>query len=269
MFLLLLLTLAAADQPYFRFWSGYRLSNLTHGQFKTGMQWFLNQTTHISNCGGLRLYVVPLIDTSGLPSYVPDEIALLFYQSADEYHSFYSTPIGKFYQNLHARFFNMSRSASLVPQDFDANGLQFNHAYCYPNCEYAVLFCLLLLGFRVFSFNLQNSQSWTDLYAATSTVYNDNSFNLDELDDLVEYEVDNTGAKAVVFGIYQQYLKFVYFFKTPQLRDAAKSLVATLNGQVGQAVGPMYQVAENVVPPLTLQFGHTVNVTIGPCTLNH
>jgi hypothetical protein len=132
--LVVLVAFATADAPYFRFWSGYRLASLDRTSFREGMQWFLNQTTHISNCGGLRLYVVPLIDTTGLPDYIPDEIALLQYKSADLYHSFYSTPIGQYYQKLHGRFFDMNRSYSLVPEDFNGS-LQVNKAYCFPNCK--------------------------------------------------------------------------------------------------------------------------------------
>ncbi len=125
---------ALGDEPYFRFWSGYKLDALSRTEFLAGLDWFLNQTTHISNCGGLQLYVVPFIDTSDLPPFVPDEIALLQYKSADLYHSFYSTPIGRYYQGLHAKFFNMSRSASLVPEDYKGD-YQTGHAYCVPNCK--------------------------------------------------------------------------------------------------------------------------------------
>jgi hypothetical protein len=148
------------------------------------MEWFLNQTTHISNCGGLRLYIVPLINTTNLPEFVPDEIALLQYRSADLYHSFYATPIGKYYQALHARFFNMTRSLSIVPQTYE-NTIQIDHAYCVPNCNF----------------------SWTDLFSAVSIVENDLGIGLSSLDFDLRKAFGNFQPEAIVVGVYQYYVK--------------------------------------------------------------
>ncbi len=230
------------DKPYFRFWSGQRLASLTRDQFSEGMEFFLNQTATISNCGGLSLYIVPLVDNSDDAS-LPDEIALLHYRSEALYHEFYATPIGQYYQNLHAKFFNMSVSHSLVPQDENTT-FAVNQAYCIPNCSF----------------------TWTMYFAASLVLRFTSPPALQQLQKTVTsfLSLDNAPA-ALVVGIYETYVKIVTFFKSESDIGAASSDLEDLLLQYGQFVGPAVQPARNVVPPLHLEFGSTVNVTIGPC----
>lgn len=107
------------------------------------------------------------------------------------------------------------------------------------------------------------------MFPAVSIVYNESSIDLPTLQFAVEKESSLVNVEATVVGVYEKYAKIVYFFATAEQRDEAKISVTAVNQILGEPVGPVYQIAENVTPPLTLEFGQTVNVTIGPCTLNN
>ncbi len=189
------------------------------------------------------MYVVPLLDNSA-EAYLPDEIALLQYHSEALYHTFYATPIGQYYQNLHAKFFNMSVSHSLVPQDKIAK-FSFNQAFCLPSCNF----------------------TWTDYFAASTVFYYD-EVDLHKLQTTMQGFLDaQPAAVALVVGIYPNYCKVVSFFASDKDLSAVAPTIEQQLEPFGTFVGPAVQPARNVVPPLDLAFGTTVNVTIGPCTI--
>ena len=237
---LLCLSSCAADQPYFRYWSGYRLDNQTTSSFASGLDWFLNQTVSISVCGGLKTYIVPLMNSSA--SKWPDEIALLQYESEAEYHKFYSTPLGKFYQSLHAQYFNMSLSHSLVPETFASfQNVSIDSAYCIPNCDV----------------------NWND-FSASHSVFGFGEQNpLFVIPQLVKPLINIPGFKATVFGVYDNYIKMTNFWSNLQGSKKYVQILETLSVQpIG---GPFEQIAQNVSPPLKIEYGNTYNVTIDSC----
>ncbi len=106
------------------------------------------------------------------------------------------------------------------------------------------------------------------MFAASSIVQNSNGIELLALSATVDAIINSTRPAAIVVGVYENYVKFVIFFTDDASREAAKNSVSNYMSLLGSAAGPIYQIAENVVPPLNVSFGTTVNVTIGPCTLN-
>ena len=220
-----------------------QLNNLTSDGFLSGMDWFLNQTASISTCGGLRTYICPLLALPR-PDFIPDEIALLQYESEAEYKSFYSTPLGQYYQGLHERFFNMTLSHSLVPVGYGGS-VKTGNAYCTPDCNV----------------------EWNDFQASTSTFYNHSeNINAEAVEDIVAQIERVPGLAAAVFGVYDQYVKLFSFWKNALARAKGAAAVASILASM-TVVGNVSQPAENVQPPLTLAYGTTVNVTILPCDI--
>jgi hypothetical protein len=236
----------AQDKPYFRYWSGYMLDNLTETTLIEGLDWFLNQTASISVCGGLRTYICPMLTHRA--SVFPDEIALLQYESEALYHKFYATPLGKYYQGLHAQFFNMSKSHSLVPVDFiNFESLALNSAYCVPNCDVV----------------------WNDFQASHSTFTLGSDVKpLLLMADIVVQIQKISGFKATVFGIYPDYIKITSFWSDISGSAVFAKYLQSLQSEIVPLGSSFEQISENVLPPLNMQFGHTYNVTLGECKMN-
>ena len=95
-------------------------------QFVNGLNdVFISATVKVGSGKGMIAYE-PLV-TAGIPG-LPDEIALVSYQSKNVYDSLYSTEEGKKYQNLHWQYFDRSLSHSLTPESFQGT-VVYEHAY--------------------------------------------------------------------------------------------------------------------------------------------
>lgn len=122
----------AHAQPYYRFWQGYKLDSLSYDQFRQGLaQEFMPQTVKAGEGKGLVAYLpaLPWQHTCLANSIcLPDEIALVVYQSEAAYKKLLNDPNWKQYAQLHWHYFSSKGSHSLVPQPL-GNKLEINHAY--------------------------------------------------------------------------------------------------------------------------------------------
>jgi len=106
------------SSPYFRFWRGWKLEALSNEQFLNTMgTTFIPATpdTHAKN--GLISYVVGFPSSDHNPK-LPDEIALVGYESKAVYDLAKATPEGQQYSDLHWTVFDKSVSKSEVPISF-------------------------------------------------------------------------------------------------------------------------------------------------------
>jgi len=133
--------IVSAQTPFYRCWSGFKLSNLTQDDFVTALnKVFMGATVAVSKVPpnalvSYQVYVAPR--THGKAE--PDEIALIQYSSQEGYNEMYSTAAGKAYQALHAKYFAIPPSHSRVPtlMDLTAPSPPFNvstawDVYGYP-----------------------------------------------------------------------------------------------------------------------------------------
>jgi hypothetical protein len=123
---LLAATVAHAD-PYHRFWRGTKLTELSVQDFQNGLnETFIPQTVQTSGTKGLIAYQPVL--TEGSSVILPDEIALVSYRDETAYDSIRSTQEGQDYSALHWKYFDKSKSSSLVPEGYSGT-LLIEHAY--------------------------------------------------------------------------------------------------------------------------------------------
>lgn len=105
--------------PFYRFWRGFKREDLPAADFfRRLIGEFMPATVQTHGHEGLLAYLVALPPASGTKT-VPDEIALVAYESEAVYRRLTQTPHGKAYQQKHWEIFARGVSKSLVPQPFD------------------------------------------------------------------------------------------------------------------------------------------------------
>ena len=140
---------AAADSaPYNRFWRGWKAEVIDgHPQNYDGFaqalgQIFIPSTVQYGRGKGLTAYLpaIPVrpdqllaLRRQGVD--LPDEMALVVYESEASYKALRQTPVGQAYAKLHTRFFSMdpdplkTKSKSAVPELFAGPLVAIDHAY--------------------------------------------------------------------------------------------------------------------------------------------
>jgi len=117
---------------YYRFWQGYKGDSLTYNQFLTGLaQEFMPRTVQAAEDKGLEAYLPALPDSHTCldnGTCLPDEVALVVYQSEAAYKKLQNDPAWKKYAHLHWKYFDSKKSHSLVPKPYKGK-LENNHAY--------------------------------------------------------------------------------------------------------------------------------------------
>lgn len=117
--------------PYYRFWQGWKRSDLSDSQFFSRLASFMPKTpqTHAKN--GLVGYTVG-IPPRNSAQWIPDEIALVTYQSQEIYERAKRTPEGQVYANAHWDLFQRGPSKSSVPQRVNPRrmiSMKIGHSY--------------------------------------------------------------------------------------------------------------------------------------------
>ena len=104
--------------PYYRFWQGWKRTDLTSEQFLNRLRSFMPLTpqTHAKN--GLVGYTVGIPPRNSAP-WIADEFALVTYQSEAVYQRAKATPEGQKYAAAHWELFQRGPSKSAVPQRVD------------------------------------------------------------------------------------------------------------------------------------------------------
>jgi hypothetical protein len=129
---LLISTAAQASNTanYFRFWQGFKKHQLTQEEFLTGLNPFMKLTVDTYGGKGLENYVVA-VPPAGKPAFVPDEFALVAFDSKESYDKVRATPEGKAYGAAHWEIFdkNLSKSAEMRMLTADVKEIDWNVAY--------------------------------------------------------------------------------------------------------------------------------------------
>lgn len=115
----LMLTLTVQAQASFnRFWIGYKLDNISEQKFMNDLnQRLLPDLIKLAAGKGLNSYS-PYVTPKNHGD-LPDEIALITYDSEEVYRSIRSTVPGTAYSDLHWELFKKDVSKSTVPVQFD------------------------------------------------------------------------------------------------------------------------------------------------------
>jgi len=205
---LLVISSAHAD-PYHRFWRGTKLRSLSSADFIQGLtQVFIPATVQVGAHQGLLAYE-PVLPAAGLG--LPDEVALVSYESKATYDALFATDAGKTYQNLHWQYFDRSASRSLTPQPF-SDEVDFEQAYdLHPD------------------YSAWKKGKTTVLVFLRQAGEADEDF-LDRAQTHLASHLDNANVQGCVALVSQQYwLEYVSSQKT--LGDPAASSVILLDGQ--------------------------------------
>lgn len=124
---LMLSLTASAYASFNRFWIGYKLENITEQKFMNDLnQRLLPDLIKLAAGKGLSSYS-PYVTPKNHGD-LPDEIALITYESEDIYRSIRSTVPGTAYSDLHWELFKKDISKSTVPVQFEGT-LEVDHAY--------------------------------------------------------------------------------------------------------------------------------------------
>ncbi|MGE0634182.1 MAG: hypothetical protein AB7O96_17335 [Pseudobdellovibrionaceae bacterium] len=123
----------AVEANYYRFWQGFKKNNLTEGQFVDAIPDFMKKGVDLYSGNGISDYLV-LMPPSEKPSFVPDEFALLAFDSKESYDKVRATPEGKQYGEDHWQIFERSTSKSAEMRTF-SEGITM----LAPNVAYNVL----------------------------------------------------------------------------------------------------------------------------------
>lgn len=120
----------AGTAQYFRFWQGFKKAELSQEEFLIGLNPFMKLTVDTYAGKGLINYVVAVPPTTK-PEFVPDEFALVAFDSEESYRKVRATPEGKAYGEAHWQVFdkNTSKSAEMRVLTEDVKELELNVAY--------------------------------------------------------------------------------------------------------------------------------------------
>jgi len=125
-------TVAQAENKanYYRFWQGFKRTDLTANQFLAGLTPFMQSTVDVYSGKGINNYMVGL-PPAGKPEFLPDEFALVAFDSEASYDAVKATPEGAAYIDSHWQHFdqNTSASAPMVNLDDSVREIQFGTAY--------------------------------------------------------------------------------------------------------------------------------------------
>jgi hypothetical protein len=111
-----------------RVWRGYRLSSLAVPDFLTALgSIFMPVTVQLQRLYGLTAYL-PAVPPTEKPVGVPDEIALVFYETQQAYTDTSLIVAGRAYSRLHSTVFDLSISKSGFPVPLP-NRLAFDTPY--------------------------------------------------------------------------------------------------------------------------------------------
>lgn len=128
--LVLTLQTNANAAPFYRFWRGWKIDNLSRVQFQNGLNTgFLSTTVQVGQGKGLVGYLPVLLPETNPALQLPDEMALVIYSNEASYQAIRNTPEGKAYSDLHWTLFDKNKgSKSLQPEAYQGR-TESEHAY--------------------------------------------------------------------------------------------------------------------------------------------
>ena len=112
-----------------RVWRGFRLPTLTPVSFLTALGTiFIPVTAQLQSLYGLTAYL-PTVLPTGKPNGVPDEIALVFYETQQAYNDTTQIVAGRAYSSLHKTVFAFPASLSGFPVLLGPAGATLDHPF--------------------------------------------------------------------------------------------------------------------------------------------
>lgn len=124
--LIIAVTTSSANASFNRFWVGHIKKDITAAQFLNGLNsTFFRDTINLGKGKGLLSYQ-PYI--TAMSANLPDEIALVVYESEEKYRAIRNTPEGERYSAAHWDFFEKDLSKSTVTVPFEGK-FEMNGAY--------------------------------------------------------------------------------------------------------------------------------------------
>ncbi len=124
--IILSVSVTSAHASFNRFWVGHKKKDITAAQFLNGLNaTFFRDTIVLGKGKGLLSYQ-PYI--TRMSADLPDEIALVVYESEEKYRTLRNTPAGERYSAAHWDFFEKDQSKSTVSVPFEGT-LAINEAY--------------------------------------------------------------------------------------------------------------------------------------------
>ncbi len=105
----------ANTAQYFRVWQGFTRSDLSHDTFMEKLPSFMEATVVLYKGKGLNNYFV-IVPPKEKSKFIPDELALVAFESEQAYKTVRETPAGQAYSNSHWEIFNKETSKSDSPK---------------------------------------------------------------------------------------------------------------------------------------------------------
>jgi hypothetical protein len=134
-FLTLIISSIADAAPYYRLWQGWKLDSIDYEGLRRGLdERFIPATVEVGMGRGLMSYLpalapLPEKRPEVVRKLLPDEIALVVYDSEANYRSIRNTPQGEAYGALHWEYFDKDKgSKSTLPEKY-LGKLEPTHAY--------------------------------------------------------------------------------------------------------------------------------------------
>jgi hypothetical protein len=118
-----------AKPHYYRFWRGHIAPAMTEDKFVAELNsLFIPETVNQGKGLGLLAYMPVLVSKTKGHDFLADELALVVYESVEKYYDIRKRPRGSAYQDLHWRYFDKTKSRSLVPEEYK-QVVEFEKAY--------------------------------------------------------------------------------------------------------------------------------------------
>lgn len=175
-----------------RFWVGYKKDSVTTVDFLNGLNsTFFKETINLSKDRGLVSYQ-PYV--TQMKYNVPDELALVIYESEEQYKSIRSTPEGQKYSDLHWDYFAKENSKSTVTKIFTKDLVEGFAYELHPNFKDWQSSTTYVAIYKI-----PSSKSLSQLSAHFLKLNNDtnigNSYLLIMKDWIIEYRLQKDGLK--------------------------------------------------------------------------
>ncbi len=224
---LLALNSITAEASFNRLWVGMKKKDVTAAQFLNGLnQTFFRDTIVVGKGRGLLSYQ-PYI--TRMEAHVPDELALVVYESEEKYRTIRSTPEGERYSAAHWNFFEKDVSKSTVSVQF-AGVLTIGAAY-----------------------ELKPDYNWEEGNTLVTIYETGNNPDLKKLASLFGNRINEPGIKNSILLVTEKWLiEYASFGKeSVAFKDLGKKLeraflpqkkLQDLKGPVGSGEGVNFQI---------------------------
>ncbi len=207
---------AACGGPstYYRFWQGYKRADVSPEVFLGALPGFMQKGVELYQGKGINNYLVGL-PPYHRPDFVPDEFALLGFESEELYSKARSGPEGQLYADAHWEIFDQQTSKSAPMTVFSPGIVQVEPGVAYDVFGHPIDLCA---GVRLFQIGLRKDEiSAEDFRAQMAQHIALTAKNLQPL-GLVGYLVLTTNDYSVAYLIWKDQESLLHGMYTPEGR---------------------------------------------------